>query len=108
MEQSSDTLLCNNISDAHVQLLCGGKEISNGGTDADGNFTIKTDPLLLDLSSFLTGCNVVVATPLFNCNASLPSVGSLISNLEFAGINRIGTQTITNITPSGFHFVPSP
>ncbi|RDX76865.1 hypothetical protein CR513_43097, partial [Mucuna pruriens] len=93
---------------AKVQVVCGGKEYSNGATDDDGTFSIKMDPLLLDLSSLLSDCNIVVVTPLSNCNANLPSAGVLISTLNFVGITRLATRTIiANITPSGFHFVPS-
>ncbi|TKY72586.1 Phylloplanin protein [Spatholobus suberectus] len=95
------------FQNAQVQLICGGKELSNATTNDDGTFSIMMDPLLLDLSSLFNGCNVVVATPLSKCNAKLPSAGGLISTLQFVGISRIGTQTIANITPSGFHFVPS-
>ncbi|XP_027338301.1 phylloplanin-like [Abrus precatorius] len=92
---------------AQVKLLCGGKVFSDATSDGDGRFSIMMDSLLFDLSSLLTGCNLVVATPLSNCNAKLPSAGALISALQFVGINHVGTQTIANITPSGFHFMPS-
>nr|KYP33346.1 Phylloplanin [Cajanus cajan] len=95
------------FSNAQVQVVCGGKEISNARTDENGKFSIMMDSLVLDLSSLLNGCNMVVATPLSNCNTNLPSAGALISTLQFAGITRIGTQTITDIIPSGFHFLPS-
>ncbi|KAL5140968.1 Phylloplanin [Glycine soja] len=92
---------------AQVQLVCGGKELSNAKTNDDGTFSMMMDPLLLDLASLLSGCNLVVATPLSNCNAKLPSTGGLISTLNFAGITSVGTQTMANIIPSGFHFLPS-
>lgn len=90
-----------------MQLVCGGKELSNAKTNDDGTFSMMMDPLLLDLASLLSGCNLVVATPLSNCNAKLPSTGGLISTLNFAGITSVGTQTMANIIPSGFHFLPS-
>jgi len=96
-----------NISDAEVQLVCGEKEFSKATTNDGGNFSMMMDPLLLDLSSLLNGCNLVVATPLCNCNTNLPSSGTLISTLNFVGINRVATQTIAKIIPSGFHYVPS-
>jgi len=95
------------FSDAEVQLLCGEKEFSNATTSDDGKFSMMMDPLLLDLSSLLNGCNLVVGTPLSKCNTKLPSSGTLISTLDFVGINRVATQTIAKIIPSGFHYVPS-
>ncbi|ESW10919.1 hypothetical protein PHAVU_009G249400 [Phaseolus vulgaris] len=92
---------------AEVQLVCGEKEFSKATTNDGGNFSMMMDPLLLDLSSLLNGCNLVVATPLCNCNTNLPSSGTLISTLNFVGINRVATQTIAKIIPSGFHYVPS-
>ncbi|KAJ1407663.1 pollen Ole e I family allergen [Sesbania bispinosa] len=95
------------FSDAQVQLMCGGKVLSDAKTDGDGMFSIKMDSLLYDLSSLISGCNLVVATPLSNCNSKLPSVGGLISKLRFVGISGVGTHTVANIAPSGFHFMPS-
>ncbi|MED6144951.1 hypothetical protein PIB30_020246 [Stylosanthes scabra] len=95
------------FSNAQVQLMCGGKVLSNATTNDDGKFSMKTDSLdsslLYDLSSMLNGCNLMVPTPLTDCNSNLPSAGSLISTLRFLGI----TNSVANITPSGFHFVPS-
>ncbi|XP_047155689.1 phylloplanin-like [Vigna umbellata] len=88
--------------DAEVQLVCGEKEFSKATTNADGKFSITMDPLLLDISSLLNGCNLVVDTPLSNCNTKLPSSGTLISNLSI-----VATPTIAKIIPSGFHYVPS-
>ncbi|MED6108045.1 hypothetical protein PIB30_019821 [Stylosanthes scabra] len=95
------------FSNAQVQLMCGGKVLSNATTNDDGKFSMKTDSLesslLYDLSSMLNGCNLMVPTPLSDCNSNLPSAGSLLSTLRFLGI----TNSVANITPSGFHFVPS-
>jgi len=42
--------------------------LSNATTDGDGKFSMMMDnPLLYDLSSLLTGCNLMVPTPLSNC-----------------------------------------
>lgn len=89
--------------------------LSNATTDGEGKFSIMMDddPLLMlydDLSSLLSGCNLVVPTPLSNCNTHtrLPSVGgTLISTLRYVGISRLGTRSVANIAPSGFHFMPS-
>ncbi|XP_057753229.1 phylloplanin-like [Arachis stenosperma] len=94
------------FSNAQVQLMCGGKVLSNATTNGAGKFSMKmdsVDSLVYDLSSMLSGCNLMVPTPLSDCNSNLPSVGSLISTLRFLGI----TNSVANITPSGFHFVPS-
>lgn len=96
-----------NVSDAEVQLHCGGKVLYSATTDGAGMFSMMMDPLLYDLSSLLSGCNLAVATPLSKCNSKLPSVGGLISTLRFVGISLVGTQTVANITPTGFQFVPS-
>lgn len=81
--------------------------ISNATSDDDGKFSIMMDdPLLFDISSLLNGCNLMVPTPLSNCNTKLPSFGGLISTLKYVGISRIGTSTLANIAPSGFHFIP--
>lgn len=91
-----------------MQLLCEGKVFSDATTDGDGTFSMMMDdPLLYDLSSLLNSCNLVVPTPLSNCNAKLPSAGGLISTLQYVGISRLGTRTVANIAPSGFHFMPS-
>ncbi|KAK7303776.1 hypothetical protein RJT34_14692 [Clitoria ternatea] len=91
---------------AQVELMCGEKVFSSATTGGDGKFSIMMNPLVLDLSSIVTGCNLVVDTPLSKCNSKLPSAGGLISTLQFVGVNRVGTQTITNIIPSGFRFLP--
>ncbi|CAJ2662202.1 phylloplanin-like [Trifolium pratense] len=95
------------FSNAQVQLQCGGNMLSNATTDNNGKFSMMMDnPLLYDLSSLLTSCNLMVPTPLSNCNTKLPSAGGLISTLKYVGISHIGTQTLANIAPSGFHFIP--
>ncbi|PNY10747.1 phylloplanin-like protein [Trifolium pratense] len=95
------------FSNAQVQLQCGGNMVSNATTDNNGKFSMMMDnPLLYDLSSLLTSCNLMVPTPLSNCNTKLPSAGGLISTLKYVGISHIGTQTLANIAPSGFHFIP--
>ena len=101
--------LCNIIADAQMQLLCGGNELSKAGTDDKGAFTFKIDhlPLISNLPALVEGCNVLVNTPLSKCNATFPPVGNLVSSLQFAGANRVGTQNIAHIIPSGFYYVNS-
>ncbi|CAL5184375.1 unnamed protein product [Lathyrus oleraceus] len=95
------------FSNAQVQLLCGGNMLSNTTTSGDGEFSMLMDnPLLYDLSSLLTDCNLMVPTPLSRCNTKLPSAGGLTSSLKYVGTSQIGTRTLANIAPFGFHFIP--
>ncbi|KAJ7955124.1 phylloplanin-like [Quillaja saponaria] len=57
------------FSNAQVQLQCGGNLVSTAITNNLGIFSIVLDPLQFVLSSLLSGCNLVVNTPLSNCNA---------------------------------------
>nr|AFK42814.1 unknown [Lotus japonicus] len=95
------------FSNAQVQLQCGEKVFSDATTDGDGMFSMMVNPLLYDLSSLLSGCNLVIPTPLSKCNSNLPSIGGLISTLRYVGLSHVGTETIANMEPSGFHFKPS-
>lgn len=100
-------MLYNGISDAQVELQCGGNMLSNATTNGDGKFSMLiNNPLLYDLSSLLTDCNLMVPTPLSKCNTKFPSAGGLTSSLKYVGTSRIGTRTLTNIAPLGFHFIP--
>ncbi|KAE8725884.1 Late embryoproteinsis abundant protein Lea5-D [Hibiscus syriacus] len=87
---------------ALVQLQCGGIVVSSSTTNGNGIFSILLDPLQFLVPSLLNNCNLAVKTPLSNCNASLPSVGGLFSNLQLVGNTLIGLLNITNIVPVGF------
>ncbi|KAH6769677.1 Pollen Ole e 1 allergen and extensin family protein [Perilla frutescens var. hirtella] len=89
---------------ALVQLQCGGNVVSSTTTDGSGLFSILLDPVNFLLSTILSGCKLVVNTPLASCNASLPSVGSLVSDLQFVGNTLIGLLNIGNLIPMGFQF----
>uniref|UniRef100_A0A2N9H7J4 Phylloplanin n=1 Tax=Fagus sylvatica TaxID=28930 RepID=A0A2N9H7J4_FAGSY len=92
---------------ALVQLQCGaGNVVSSATTNGSGVFSILLDPLQYVLSSLLTDCNLVVNTPLSSCNAKLPSVGGLLSSLQFIGNTLIGLLNVANIIPTGFQFIP--
>uniref|UniRef100_A0A2N9EK23 Phylloplanin n=1 Tax=Fagus sylvatica TaxID=28930 RepID=A0A2N9EK23_FAGSY len=94
-------------NDALVQLQCGaGNVVSSATTNGSGVFSILLDPLQYVLSSLLTDCNLVVNTPLSSCNAKLPSVGGLLSSLQFIGNTLIGLLNVANIIPTGFQFIP--
>ncbi|KAG6597529.1 hypothetical protein SDJN02_10169 [Cucurbita argyrosperma subsp. argyrosperma] len=93
---------------AAVQLQCGnGNVVSTATTNSAGVFSILLDPLQLLLSSVTSNCSVVVNTPLSSCNATLPSVGNLVSALNLVGMTFQGLLRITNIIPTGFIFQPS-
>ncbi|CAL9002664.1 unnamed protein product, partial [Prunus brigantina] len=84
-------------------LVCGaGNEVSTVTANASGVFSILLDPLHFLLSSLLTGCRLLVTTPLATCNASLPPSGVLISALQFFGTTLVGALSVINITPVGF------
>ncbi|CAA0834217.1 Pollen Ole e 1 allergen and extensin family protein [Striga hermonthica] len=89
---------------ASVQLQCGGNVVSTATTNGSGVFSILLDPISFVLSTLLSGCRVAVNTPLASCNTNLPSVGGLISNLQFIGNTLVGLLNIGNIIPSGFQF----
>ncbi|XP_022973793.1 phylloplanin-like [Cucurbita maxima] len=93
---------------AAVQLQCGnGNVVSTATTNSAGMFLILLNPLQFLLSSLTSNCSVLVNTPLSSCNATLPSVGNLVSGLNFAGTILQGLLSITNIIPRGFTFQPS-
>ncbi|XVF28294.1 hypothetical protein REPUB_Repub15cG0017700 [Reevesia pubescens] len=87
---------------ALVQLQCGGNVVSSSTTNGSGIFSILLNPLEFLLPSLLNNCNLAVKTPLSNCNASLPSVGGLVSSLQLLGNTLVGLLNITNIVPAGF------
>ncbi|KAL0388803.1 UNVERIFIED_CONTAM: hypothetical protein Sradi_2762100 [Sesamum radiatum] len=62
------------------------------------------DPVNFLLSTLVSGCKLVVNTPLASCNASLPSVGGLVSNLQFIGSTLTGLLNVGTLIPSGFQF----
>nr|AHK23744.1 fused phylloplanin-GFP [Binary vector pKM24KHibm8] len=84
---------------ASVQLRCGATNvISSTITNGSGAFSlaVNTFPLL--------NCNLVVATPLSTCNATLQSVGRLASSLRLVNITLgSGTGLIrVGLAPTGF------
>ncbi|XP_073128734.1 phylloplanin-like [Henckelia pumila] len=89
---------------ALVQLQCGGNVVSTATTNRSGIFSIVLDPLNIVLSTLLSGCKLVVNTPLASCDATLPSIGSLESTLQFLGNVILGLLNVGNIIPSGFQF----
>ncbi|CAI0467324.1 unnamed protein product [Linum tenue] len=93
---------------AGVQLQCGGTVISTTTTNAAGVFSILLDPLRFILTTLLNDCSVRVTTPLSTCNATLPSVGGLLSSpLQFVGDILVGLLRVTQLVPTGFNLLPS-
>ncbi|XP_068661914.1 phylloplanin-like [Aristolochia californica] len=97
------------FANAQVQIQCGASKqvVSSSTTDSNGVFSILLDPITSLLSSLLSDCNLVVATPLSTCDASLPVGGILQSPLRFLGKSLQGLLSILNIVPGGFSFLPS-
>lgn len=91
-------------ADALVQLQCGGNVVSTSTTNGSGLFSILLNPVEFLVSTLVSGCKLVVNTPLASCNATLPSVGGLVSNLQFLGNTLVGLLNVGNIIPSGFQF----
>ncbi|KAK8508497.1 hypothetical protein V6N13_022945 [Hibiscus sabdariffa] len=87
---------------ALVQLQCGGSVVSSSTTNGNGIFSVVLDPLQVLVPELLNNCNLAVKTPLSNCNASLPSVGVLISSLQLVGSTLVGLLNVTNLIPAGF------
>ncbi|KAH6808687.1 Pollen Ole e 1 allergen and extensin family protein [Perilla frutescens var. frutescens] len=90
---------------ALVQLQCGGNVVSTATTNGSGLFSILLNPVNFLLSTLVSGCKLVVNTPLASCNATLPSVGGLVSDLQFVGNALVGLLNIGNLIPSGFQVV---
>ncbi|KAG9443827.1 hypothetical protein H6P81_015167 [Aristolochia fimbriata] len=96
------------FANAQVQLQCGATKqvVSSTTTDFNGVFSILLDPVTSLLSSLLSDCKLVVATPLSTCNASLPVGGILQSPLQFLGKTLQGLLSVLNVAPGGFSFLP--
>ncbi|XP_010921657.1 phylloplanin [Elaeis guineensis] len=92
---------------ALVQLQCGGSVVSSATTDDNGVFTMVLNLVTTLLSTLLSGCKLVVGTPLSTCDASLPSDGFLQSALQFitGGLLSGVLGGIFNIIPAGFNLV---
>ncbi|CAN8269225.1 unnamed protein product [Cochlearia groenlandica] len=89
---------------AAVQLQCGGQNrvVSTTTTTGAGIFSMLINPLDILLTTLLSGCQLAVATPLSTCNASLPSVGQLLSPLNLVGNILNGLLRIVTLGPTGF------
>lgn len=93
---------------ASVQLRCeNGNIVSTTTTNNMGIFSILLNPLEFLVSMITKRCNVVVTTPLSNCNATLPSIGGLLSSMDFAGRTMEGLINMLNVVPNEFQYLES-
>ncbi|GKB31480.1 pollen Ole e 1 allergen and extensin family protein [Tanacetum coccineum] len=93
------------FANALVQVTCGGNVVASGLTNAAGIFNILLNPLQFLLTSVLSSCQLVVATPLATCNASLPAGAILQAPLQFVGNTVLGLQTVVNLIPGIFQTI---
>ncbi|PWA95323.1 hypothetical protein CTI12_AA050490 [Artemisia annua] len=85
-----------------IQLTCEGKVVSSAITNADGTFNIVLNLQHSLLARVLSSGQVVVATPLASCNASLPADGFLHAPLQLAGTTVSGSLNVVNLVPAVF------
>nr|GEZ47260.1 pollen Ole e 1 allergen and extensin family protein [Tanacetum cinerariifolium] len=90
---------------ALVQVTCGGNVVASGLTNAAGIFNILLNPLQFLLTSVLSSCQLVVATPLATCNASLPAGAILQAPLQFVGNTVLGLLNVVNLIPGIFQTI---
>ncbi|KAJ0728662.1 putative phylloplanin [Helianthus annuus] len=83
---------------ALVLLVCGENLIGSTMTNGIGafNITLRGSPLLV--TTLLSSCKVVLATPPSNCNATLPAK-PLQASLGYVGSNIVGLSKVTTLTP---------
>ncbi|CAH1453881.1 unnamed protein product [Lactuca virosa] len=93
------------FSNALVQVTCGGNVIASAITNGLGGFNIVLNPLRFLLTSILSSCNVVVASPLSSCNSSLPSTGFLQAPLQLIGNTVRGLLSVVTLIPSLFQLI---
>ncbi|XP_071691903.1 phylloplanin-like [Rutidosis leptorrhynchoides] len=93
------------FQNALVQVSCGGNVIASALTNQQGQYNIVLNSPVQALSALLSNCNLVVATPLSSCNASLPSLGNLQSPLVFLGNTLRGLLNIVNLVPTVFTLI---
>ncbi|GJN31431.1 hypothetical protein PR202_gb19829 [Eleusine coracana subsp. coracana] len=98
---------------ATVQLICSGNLLASATTNANGSFGINVQlgniVNLVNLVTALLGnqCNVVVATPLVACNASLANVtGTLAAPVRLLGsTGSVLGGVVTSVVTEAFSIV---
>ncbi|KAF5798808.1 putative phylloplanin [Helianthus annuus] len=83
---------------ALVLLVCGENLIASTMTNGIGAFNITLRGSPLRVTSLLSSCKVVVATPPSICNAALPAK-PLKASLRYVGSNIVGLSKVTTLTP---------
>ncbi|KAJ0537865.1 putative phylloplanin [Helianthus annuus] len=81
---------------AVVQLVCGGNVVATTTTNGTGAFSIFLSQFQALLSTILSNCILRVPTPLSNCNATLPSNGTLQAPIQFLGNSIRGVLNFTS------------
>jgi hypothetical protein len=92
------------FANAVVQLQCGNlnRVVAETITNIAGLFTFSTNGIQISLPTLLNDCRIVVPTPRSSCDATLPSTGQLISQLNLVGSIVSGLLNIVAILPTGF------
>ncbi|CAI9112764.1 OLC1v1013255C1 [Oldenlandia corymbosa var. corymbosa] len=88
---------------AQAQLRCGNNNdmVATATTNGQGQFKFAATPSLQDF--LIKDCKVSVTTPLSNCNASLPSTGSLASGItRVPATGNFNERNVIVLRVSGF------
>lgn len=102
----------NFVADVQVQFQCNGNVVTIGTTtittttSGSGTFFIAWPVSLVQnfTSSVLSDCTLVVTTMLNTCDSNLPSVGRLVSTLQFLRGIQIGFLRAADLIPAGFEY----
>ncbi|XP_022860806.1 phylloplanin-like isoform X2 [Olea europaea var. sylvestris] len=94
------------FSNATVQLECEPANLvfsTNVTTNVAGRYDVIVIPSRnATLNAILSSCKLAVDTPLSNCNANLPSVGRLVSTLQFVKTVPAGFLRVTYLIATNF------
>ncbi|KAK1385631.1 hypothetical protein POM88_023366 [Heracleum sosnowskyi] len=91
---------------AKAQLRCGATVISSTITNSLGSFRMQLkNPSAVLMNLLSTNCTIAVATPLAQCNSSLPSAGTLIAPLQSSLPTLDGGNIVLNLVAGIFKFV---
>ena len=97
----------NFLTVAEIHVVCDGKAIEYGYTDASGGFLFTIDYQRHTIPKILKTCKLVVIAALTRCPKPSPSAGHLESNLKYMGDFTVGGDLkVSSIVPVGFHVVP--
>ena len=97
----------NFLTVAEIHVVCDGKAIEYGYTDASGGFLFTINYQRYTIPKILKTCKLVVIAALTRCPKPSPSAGHLESNLKYMGDFTVGGDLkVSSIVPVGFHVVP--